>query len=313
MTSYEALPISLVIVSDFEDGPKTWADEDECLRRCMTDPAGVPSHVVIAASEADRETPPPDWSAYPAEIDIIYVDSTASGVLKNAAIPHTRHDLVAVVEADCDAQPGWLAGLYNTYLEDTSVDVVSGRTLYDPTSAMRRVAALYDRGYLEERLFDGSAKHISNNGALYKRDFLERYPYDDDESPFTSAAKRQALAQREGARYALAPDAIQHHAYGGLPFIMDVRRNKGLQWQQMMQHLSGHPPKGLTKPWWIIRMVLGGLRADCRLLTRSFSNYCKPVDLPLALVFPFFIRFPEIHGALYAQNGHTSIPDTHYR
>ena len=307
------LPITLVIVSDFEPGPKTWDDEDDCLRRALADPHGIPSEVVIAASSSFRDTAPPDWSGLPVPVRLVFADSEFSGSIKNAATEHARQDLVAVVEADCLSTPGWLAGLHDTFRADPGLDAVTGLTKYEPTSAMRRVAGLYDRGYLEERLANGDAKHISNNGALYRKSLLARFPFPDDPNPFVSAHFRHNAMRAARTRVGLARDAVQYHAYGSWPFIADVRKNKGLQYQVMRAAMRGTTPGPWQKIWWSLRMIPAGLATDIAILRRSFGTFCKPADLPLALVFPVLVRPFELWGAVLAHRSHRAVPGTAYR
>jgi hypothetical protein len=307
------LPITLVIVSDFEPGPKTWDDEDDCLRRALADPYGIPAEVVIAAASSFRDTAPPDWSDLPVPVRLIFADSVFSGTIKNAATEHAGQELVAVVEADCLSTPGWLAELYRTFLAHPGLDAVTGLTMYEPTSAMRRVAALYDRGYLEERLANGDAKHVSNNGALYRKPVLMRFPFPDDPNPFVSAHLRHNTMRAANTRVGLAREAVQYHAYGGWPFIADVRKNKGLQYQIMRAAMLGTTPGGLQKIWWSLRMIPAGMATDLAILRRSFGTFCRPVDLPLALVFPFLVRPFELWGAALAHARHRAVPGTSYR
>lgn len=313
MSNSTILPISLVIVSDFELGPKSWQDEDTCLRRCLADEDGIPSDVVIAASSRDKETPAPDWSDCPVPIKLVFVDSEASGEIKNAATGHTQHDLVAVVEADCFAVEGWLNGLYQTFLQNPDADIVTGLTSYAPTTAMRRVAALYDRGYLHDRRADGYAIHVSVNGALYKKELLEAFPFGSDISPFVSGHRRNDAFHDAGVRIVLARDAVQYHEYGGWPFIVDVRKNKGLQYQ-IMQGVGQNRTSGRLQT---VRenaaLFCRGVRADLRMMRRLFGEFCKPRDLPLAIIFPFVARALELRGAALGRRGYASVPGTAYR
>ncbi|MHA3915663.1 glycosyltransferase family protein [Halovulum sp. GXIMD14793] len=313
MAEVECFPISLVIVSDFEAGPKTWSDEDSCLRACLSDAAGIPGNVVIAASASDKGTPPPDWSDLPVPVKIVFVDSEKSGEIKNGATAHTQHDLVAVVEADCQAVPGWLVALHRIYQQDPALDAVTGLTSYEPATSMRRVMALYDRGYLLDTLQNGDAEHISNNGALYRKSLLEQYPYGPEASPFVSAEIRHHALRAAGVRVGLTRDAIQYHAYEGWPFIVDVRKNKGLQHQIMREASRGPYKSSLARFFGGLRRYRKGISQDWRSLRRSFSFFCKWHDLPLAIVMPLILRFVEGRGTSLAQAGHDLVPNSSYR
>lgn len=307
------LPVSLVIVSDFEPGAKSWADEDTCLRSFLADTAGLPSDVVIAASDLFRDSTVPDWSGLPVPVSVVFVDSQESAQIKNGATAHVREHHVAVVEADCLCAAGWLGTLYAAMIAQPDLDAVSGLTFYEPSSALRRVSSLFDRGFMLDRTTDGHVAHVSNNGALYRKDVLLRFPYGPDPSPFVSAHRRQLAMRDAGVRFGLAEGAVQFHGFGGWRFIVDVRRNKGFQ--DAVMH--GHAPR-ITRSLprrirWYLRWFGRNIRSDYRLLRRAFGIYCKPRDLPLALLYPFIVRTVEIRGAILAHRGHAALPDTAYR
>lgn len=306
-------PICLVIVSEFETGPKTWQDEDACLRASMADTVAVPAQIIVAASAQDADTPHPDWSDLGVPIEVVFVDSEKSGEIKNGATAHVQQDLVAVVEADCVAEPGWLDGLYQTWLKDPSVDAVSALTTYAPTSSLRRVASLFDRGYLYDLRADGTAEHISNNGALYTKSLLERFPYDGDASPYVSAERRLQAMHQAGVRIALASDALQYHAFDGWNYIRDLYKNKGLQYGILHQNAHDGPVGWTQRVRRNLRILEVGLRQDRRRRRRLFGQFCKPHDWPLAMIYPLIARLTEIRGASLAVRGHDFVPGSPHR
>ncbi|WP_322891808.1 MULTISPECIES: glycosyltransferase family A protein [unclassified Yoonia] len=313
MAAATILPVSLVIVSDFEPGAKSWVDEDTCLRSFLADSGGLPSDVVIAASAQFQDSAVPDWSGLPVPVSVVFVDSQESAQIKNGATAHVRENYVAVVEADCLCAPGWLGALYGAMIAQPDLDAVSGLTFYEPTSALRRVSSLFDRGFMLDRTTDGRVVHVSNNGALYRKDVLLRFPYAPDPSPFVSAHRRQNAMRDAGVRFGLVTQAAQFHAFGGWPFIVDVRRNKGFQ-DAVMHPPSARAPRSLSRRiGWYLRRFGKNILSDYRLLRRAFGVYCKPHDLPLAVLYPFIVRPIETRGAMLALRGHAALPDTAYR
>lgn len=304
----QVLPISLIVVSDFEPGPKTWADEDAAVRRYAADPHAIPVEILVAAGETARATPHPDWSGLPVPVRVIHAATDRSAKLKDFAVAQARHDLVAVIEADCLAHPGWLAALHRVIAVRPDIGAVSGRTLYPGDSALRRVMALLDRGYLEERGRRG-ARHVSNNGALYRRDVLSRFPYDDDPSPFISAQRRQRAMRHGGVVFEHAADAVQDHAFGGWGFIRDVRRNKGYQAAVMRLR------PGMGR-WARLRCGLAAARAlmaaDRRVLGFR-ARYCLRRDLPLLALMLVYVRPFEWQGIAMALRGLPRVAGTAYR
>lgn len=313
MTEKPILPVTLVIVSDFEPGQKTWQDEDECLRHFMGDKYGGPSQVIIAASSTYNQTKRPDWSDISSPVKLVFVDSEYSGTIKDGGTKHATEDLLVVVEADCIPKPGCLAQLYAKYRVDKNVSAVTGLTIYEPTSSLRRVSSLYDRAYLEETENNGDAVHISNNGALYEKELLLKFPYEEHASPFITGHKRQIDMKKDGIRFGLNRQAILYHAFDGWPFLFDLRKNKGFQYQIMRSYMLGISANTTQKFSWTFIMFGEGIRSDFRTLWLSFKNFCKPRDLPLALIYPFIVRSFEIWGAVSSHTGHQFVPGSSYR
>ena len=179
-------PITLIIVSDYEPGPKTWADEDAAVRAYTNDPAGAPAEIIVAAATQDEATPHPDWTGL--NVRMVFIDAEASASMKDAATPDASHDLIAVIEADCVCEPGWLAALHQEMIDKPHLGAVSGTTMYRPTTALRRAASLIDRGFIRAQLANGDYYHVSNNGALYRAALLKANPYPEAVSPFVCRA-----------------------------------------------------------------------------------------------------------------------------
>ena len=101
------------------------------------------------------------------------------------------------------------------------------------STMMKRVMSLLDRGFIERRNRHGQIIHASNNGALYRRPVLERYRFEAGHGPFVSSHLRQHAMLKDGVAMEVATGRVSIHAYEGLGFIWDVRRNKGYQFARM--------------------------------------------------------------------------------
>lgn len=298
------LPITLIIVSDYEPGEKTWADEDAAVQAYSQDLAGAPAEIIVAAATQDEGTPHPEWSGL--NVKVKFVDAEASASMKDAAVPDASHDLIAVIEADCICEPGWLAALYEEISENPHLDAVSGTTMYQPTSALRRAASVVDRGFIRAQLANGDYYHVSNNGALYKAALLKAHPYPEAPSPFVSAERRNQKMKRDGARFGYTSAAIQYHEFGGWPFIADVRRNKGHQ-----HYLTMFPRS--TPAGGRLRTMIRCIRGDLSAAFKSYFAYCRLTDLPSLLALLVYARFFEWQGATMAKNGMKQVEGTSYR
>jgi hypothetical protein len=237
--------------------------------------------------------------------------AVGSAALKDAALKHCRGELIAVVEADCLPEPGWLSRLVARFDADPALEVVSGRTHYGDGSAILRVMALLDRGFVEERK-GGRFVHVANNGALYRRHVLERYRYPDDANPFVSAELRLKAMLRDGVRIGFEEDALMRHAYGGRAFVADVRRNKGYQAARIILHRRSAAARfsalGLA-----LRALRARVRHDLRVVRSAGAGYLRAGDWPLLWLMFFAVRAPEFMGALSAWRPEHFARSTKYR
>ncbi|MEW9834153.1 glycosyltransferase [Mesorhizobium marinum] len=306
------LPVSLIIVSDYAT-----ADGDGELRLALQaygrDPEGIPAEIVVMlpTGRSFRPDEDPDLAEIAAAAAIIVVthDSEESSQLKDAGLAHCRHDVVAVVEADCLPRPGWLATLFSSFAMMPEAEAISGRTSYGDDSMMKRVFSLLDRGFLECRDPDGRITHVSNNGALYRRTMLERFPYEPNLGPFISAHLRQHAMVREGIVVELDARALSNHAYEGLPFLWDLRRNKGFQHAQMK--LRKAPERGRLGA--ALSAVMASFNENRRTARAVGRDFCRPGDWPLFWVMMFLVRIPEFAGAIATDDTAGFMASTKYR
>jgi len=306
------LPVSLIIVSDY-----LTPDGDGELRRALQayaqDKHGVPDEIIIMLPHGHASSIEAELSGKPAyscpSVIVATHDSDESSQLKDAALAHCRYDLVAVVEADCLTRPGWLAILYEAVVKNPEIDAISGRTLYDHDTMMRRVMSLLDRGFIERRNRNGQIIHISNNGALYRRPILERYRFEADHGPFVSSHLRQQAMLRDGVTMEVATEAISIHAYEGPAFIWDVRRNKGYQYARMDLLTKGQRSRlGLA-----CRAVKTSFKENRQTAQAVGKSFCRWTDWPLFWAMMLLVRIPEFTGALAACDPAAFKASTHYR
>lgn len=306
------LPVSLVIVADFATEPKSWDGEMLALDSFLHDEEALPAEVVIGAKASARSAPEPDWTRWAVPIRVVYVESDHSATVYNHAALETTEDLVAFSDADCLGAPGWLAALYRVISSDPRLDAVSGRTIYEGDTRLSRVSALYDRAYIEEVDAEGFALHLSNNGAIYRRTFLESFPYDDEPSPFITGHQRQLDALAGGARFGMAREALQVHDFEGWSFVRDLRLNKGLQCEVMRRRTGGAGKNSPPRLRWRVRTLLRNLVQEFGYLRLYFRAYCKPLDLPLALIFLVLVRPLEWRGMSMGAAGEIRVKGTSF-
>lgn len=125
-----------------------------------------------------------------AAVAVHYVHQPVLGVAsaRNAGVAATRAPLVAFLDDDEEAAPGWLAALVDT-AERTGADAVFGPVrvrLGDPDAlehmSNRRFAGVFGRGFGHATGTDITGRHarLGTNNSLFRRDrcFLSSSPFD---------------------------------------------------------------------------------------------------------------------------------------
>jgi hypothetical protein len=300
------LPISLIVVSDYlsDDGD---GELRQSLQAYLHDRAGVPAEIIVMLPAGSTFSYGVD--AGEPSVVIVTHDSDESSQLKDAALPYCHHPLIAVVEADCLPQPGWMATLHKALDENPAVAAVSGRTSYGNGSMMKRVMSLLDRGFIECRDRHGKVIHVSSNGAIYRRALLERYRFQPGQGPFVSAHIRQDAMNEDDVALAVDPRAVSIHAYEGLGFIWDVRCNKGYQFALMkLRKRSDRSRMGLA-----VSAVMASFRENRRTIDAVGDQFCHAADWPLLWLMMLAVRVPEFVGALAAGDPAAFKASTRYR
>jgi hypothetical protein len=302
--------ISVVIVSDYTpEGVSEWRDQERALAAFCDQDIGEPFEIVLVENEARRRTIPAALARIAPNSRILFADSTESAQLKDFGVAQTSGELVAVTEADCEPARDWLRVLVRTIDAHPEADIVSGRTTYGQGSAMRRVWALLDRAYVDVGA-EGPTRHVCNNGALYRRETLERHRYPPGESPFVSSVLRLRSMLDAGLRPYFQPAAAMTHEYEGLRLLAEVRAHSGLRTARL-RVLAGKSPR--PRGWRALAILLSNLKGDLRNARRVGRFYLRPLDWPLFAAMVLFARALELPGVLRGLAGHTEVPGSAYR
>ena len=296
--------VSVIVVSDYEDaGQKSWRSEREILAALARQDFGRPFEVVLVESEQHRDAAPRDLLAICAGSRIVYAPETQSARLKDFGVGQVDADLVAILEADCLPNPPWLRVLVDVLRQRPDVSAASGRTTYGGETMYRRSLSLVDRSF-DDLGRSGITEHVSNNGALYRRSLLRRFPYPPAASPFTSARLRLQAMREAGHVFFFEPTAVMRHGIGGWGFVRDVRRHTG--YSDMVRH----PTRGLGSiPGLLWRRRCREAR-DC---LRLGPTYLRWYDWPLTAALLAAAPVLEVPGMLDALRERAAIPKTAYR
>ncbi len=222
--------IGVIIVSDYgSPDPKDWCDEIACAAAFLRQDLAEPADILVVAGQPPEtlppETPPP---VLPDGARLARLPYRRSTQLRDAAVKLVQGQLIAVLEADCLPATDWLRCLVHWLDSHPQDQAVSGRTVYGAGGSVMRLRTLLDRGYVETGQA-GSAGHVCTNGALYRRAFLERYPFPEEDNLFVAGWRRNQAILLAGEAIAVEPAALLRHAYEGPAFERDLRRNVGFR------------------------------------------------------------------------------------
>lgn len=297
------MSVSVIVVSDFEGGgQRSWRSEREILEALARQDIRQPFEVLLVESERYRNATPSHLGDIYPGLRIIYAPETQSARLKDFGVSQVSAEFVAVLEADCLPNPSWLRVLVDALRQRPDVSAVSGRTNYGNETMYRRVLSLVDRSF-DDLGQAGVTAGISNNGALYRRSLLLRFPYPPAITPFTSARLRMNAMRQAGHLFFFEPAAVMRHAIGGWGFIRDFRRHTGYS------DMFCHQTRGLRS---IPRLSWRRRRREARDCLRLGSSYLRWYDWPLTAALLATAPVLELPGMLDALRERASIPKTSY-
>jgi glycosyltransferase involved in cell wall biosynthesis len=136
---------------------------------------------------------------------------------KNAGVAAASASIVALLDADCRPEPGWLDALTGALAP--GVDVVAGRTRYEGGSLPARTFSVPDFANVVETT-DG-ASGINLNNVAYRRDVFLGEPLDARVRRNGGCYFQYHALRARGARIAYAPAAVVSHGLDvhGLGFV----------------------------------------------------------------------------------------------
>jgi glycosyltransferase involved in cell wall biosynthesis len=296
--------LSVVVVSDYEPGQqKTWQDERAALAALAAQDIDEPFDVILVESEEHRGAVTEKLERACPRLRIVFSGETGSGGLKDAGTRHARGEYVALLEADCVAERGWLRALVAALDEHPEFSVACGRTHYGDATIFHRCFGVLDRSF-DDLGAPGETIHLSSNAALYRRRVLEAFPHPEAASVFRAARLRSAALRVQAHRIYFEPAAAVQHAFRGFFFVRDFRRNLG--YADMME----------TRYRWLPRIapVLGGrVWRDCATCLRVGPRRLRWYEWPLLGLLLAIVPWLHIPGALDAIRGRSSIAHSAFR
>ncbi|MCB1018495.1 MAG: glycosyltransferase family 2 protein [Bryobacterales bacterium] len=297
--------ISIVVVSDFDDGcGSSWHDIRRVLR-ALADQQGIEqAEVLVAETENRLRHAPADLLADLPGARWVTLPEGDAYALKNAAVEAAQAEIVGILDADCEPAPGWIAAAIETLRADPKTVAVSGRTLYADPSLTHRGLALLGRAYVEAKP-GGETKHISNNSAAFKRSAYLEHPLPTQAGIFASNLQSVPM-RRAGYRLRFDPRMRVTHGFYGWSTERDIRRNLGygVAATRLVDPSLSHSWIYRLGPIGIPLAILARSLNSCRFALRSARDFAvRWYELPVVCAMAFACCAMEAPGMLSAIRG----------
>lgn len=306
--------ISVVVVSDYgSSATRSWNDERACLDALAAQDFDEPIEIILSEDERFRGSMPPEIASRIENQRVVFSGASTSYGLKNAGVRAASASLVALMDADCRADPGWVRYLVAALRSRPDIAVVSGRTFYDGTGLGERVLCLLSRSYLDPGRA-GETVFASNNAVGFRRAVYLAHPLPETLGAFAARIQSESI-RRDGGLLWFEPRMRVVHEFEGWPMEADIRKNIGY----------GTVATRLAEPWMpyasLVRLgiaaapVIAGAKLvnswrDC---VRCGSAYgVRWYEMPFALAAAVAVNAMEIPGMLAAYRGR-SVGSSAYR
>jgi hypothetical protein len=218
--------VSVIVTCDFASGTaESWNYLRVCLAALARQDFAGPAEFLLVESAGLTEEIPADLRDILPALKIFAAPAVTAEALKNYGVRMAAAELIAFIDGDCVADPGWLSAFVELMREHPDIAGVSGRTMYAPLSFLHRAMALASRSYLDlNRL--GPTRHLTVNNAGFRRAVLLAHPFPADMGAHMSLICSAAMLQA-GAKLYFDPRLRVEHAYQGWSTEKEIRRSMG--------------------------------------------------------------------------------------
>jgi hypothetical protein len=296
--------ISVIVVSDYgSTSTRSWNDERACLDALAAQDFDEPVEVILSEDERFRASVPADVAERP-DLRLVFTAAPTSYALKNAGVRAASAPLVALIDADCRADPDWLRHLVAALRSRPDISVVSGRTFYDGNGLGERVLCLLTRSYLDPGR-PGETKFASNNAVGFRKDVFLAHPLPERLGPFAARIQSESIRRAGGVLW-FEPRMRVVHEFEGWRMEADIRKHIGY----------GTVATRLAEPWMpYASLVRFGVVAtpvitagkllntwrDCVRCRRAYG--VRWFEMPFALATAIAVHGMEVPGMLAAYSG----------
>ena len=305
--------ITIVVVSDYAStAARSWNDERRCLDALAAQDFHEPLEILLVESDRFRDAIPHDISDR-ANVRIVFDSATTSYGLKNAGARAASAPLVALLDADCRADPDWVRLCVNALRSHDEIAVVSGRTFYDGAGITERVLCLLTRSY-QDPGHEGETEFASNNAVGFRKDVYLAHPLPEELGPFSARILTESIRRAGGVLW-FEPRMRVVHEFEGVPMERDIRKNIGYgtvvtRLAEPEMPYASLIRKGIAATPLIFAGKLFNTWRDC---LRCASAYgVRWFEVPVALTAAVAVQALEVPGMIAAYRGR-SVGETEYR
>jgi hypothetical protein len=306
--------VSVVIVSDYASGETSaWDTLRATLAALARQDFEGPTEFLLSECANGEQQIPSDLTTILPSLKVIPSSASSSYELKNEGVRAASADIVALIDADCIPDPGWLRHLMDAMWGHPNVVAVSGKTVYEGRSLLERLLSLLSRSYLDPGRTK-STRFISNNNGGFRRSTYLAHPLPTDAGPFAARLQSEAIL-RSGGQLLFESRMRVVHDFAGWAMEGDLRRNLGYGTittrlrDRSLQYAWLARLGFASIPLFAVGKILNSW-SDCVRCGRHYG--VRWYELPVALCLAIVVRVMEIPGMMSAFRGQ-EITETAYR
>lgn len=307
--------LTVIVTSDYAAGEsKSWNDLRVALTAWAAQDDAPADEFIVVESESFRNAVPADLPRIVPNCRFEFFAAESSYELKNLAVEASSCDWVAIVDADCIPNAGWLRAWRAHIAKNPNAVVVSAKTKYPGRTRMERLLSLLTRAYIDPG-GTGNSDFVSGNAACYRRDIYQAHPLPIGLGAFAGRIQSESIL-RAGGELRFEPAMIVVHDFEGWPMELDIRRNHGFCTVATRLADQRLPYAGLIRGGIAaIPLIVAGKMFDAwTVCVRNYRSYdVRLWELPLALALVLFLQLLEIPGMLAAYRGDTDTGVSAYR
>jgi hypothetical protein len=218
--------VSVIVTCDYQSGTEGgWNDLRATLSGLAQQDFQEPAEFLLVESTKLAPEIPPDLNNILPALRIVVAPESAAGKLKDAGVRAASADLVALLDGDCVAAPGWLSRFVELMRRHPEVTAVSGKTVYGTNRLLDRAMALSSRSFLDKGR-TAPTRHLTVNNFGVRRAVWLAHPFPANGGAHMSRLETEPIL-RDGGRFLFDPKLRVEHRYDGWSTEKAIRQSLG--------------------------------------------------------------------------------------